>query len=121
MLRMTSASLPPLYAAWVRDLLPAPIPAEENATCDACAMTEQPEGNGEHSYNPATKCCTYLPEIWNFLAGGVLLDEHEDAVRGRATLEARIDRGVGVTPRGLLRSPTYDLLYASSPLSFGRS
>ncbi|MEO7456732.1 MAG: hypothetical protein ABIY52_10755, partial [Gemmatimonadaceae bacterium] len=114
-----SSSLPPLYAAWMDDLLRSPIPPESNATCASCAMvTDEP---GEVSYNVNTKCCTFLPDIWNFLAGAVLLDEHPDAARGRATIEARIGRGVGVTPLGLRRTQAYRLLYANSPASFGRS
>lgn len=116
-----AASLPPLYAAWMDDLLQAPIPAETNATCDDCAMVVPPDADGDPGFSPATKCCTFLPDLWNFLVGGVLLDEHPDAARGRATVEARIDRGLGVTPLGLRRPATYQILYDSSPLAFGNS
>jgi hypothetical protein len=115
------ASLPPLYAAWIDDLLGAPIPTETNATCDSCAMVVPDNAAGDTGYSPATKCCTFVPELWNFLVGGVLLDEHADAVRGRATVEGRIDRGVAVTPLGLGRPSTYKLLYDGSPQSFGQS
>ena len=30
--------LPPLYHAWMADLLTGPIPRESNATCHDCAM-----------------------------------------------------------------------------------
>ena len=116
-----AAALPPLYAAWVNDILGAPIPAETNATCESCAMIVPEDASGDPGYNPATKCCTFLPELWNFLVGGVLLDEHADAARGRTTVEARIDGGVTVTPLGLGRSAAYQLVYDASPLSFGHS
>lgn len=119
-------TLPPLYAGWLDQLLGGPIPAETNATCDSCAMllteSETAVPLAESGYNPATKCCTYLPELSNFLVGGVLLDDHPDAARGRATVEARVDRGVAVTPLGLGKSQTFDLLYANGRAhTFGQS
>ena len=90
--------LPRLQAAWLAQILGAPIPAESNATCEACAMVaDRPEGGAslEQGFNPETKCCTYLPELWNYLVGGVLDDQDVDA-RGRASVEARIDRGLAV-------------------------
>ena len=121
-----SASLPPLYAGWVDQLLDGPIPAETNATCHDCAMLltegERRTPLAESEYNPDTKCCTYLPELWNFLVGGVLLESHADAERGRATVEARIDRGAQVTPLGLGKSRTFGLLYKTGGAdTFGQS
>lgn len=121
-----SAALPPLYARWIDELLAGPIPAETNATCETCAMIvdEHPADGAKPGvgFNPETKCCTFLPELWNFLVGGVLLDDHDDAARGRATVEARIDRGVAVTPLGLGRSTTFELLYSTGTAElFGQS
>ena len=118
-----SGSLPPLYADWIDDLLGAPIPDETNATCLDCAMVVSGEPNAaEGGFNPQTKCCTFLPELWNFLVGGVLLDESPEAARGRATVEARLDAGVAVTPLGLGRSSTYKLLYEhGGAQTFGQS
>src|SRR5436190_17528101 len=100
---VTPAALPTLQAAWLDQFLGGPLPAETNATCDTCAMLvdKKEEGPEGHGFNPETKCCTYLPRLWNFLVGGVLDDPHADAVKGRSTVEARIDRGVAVTPLGL--------------------
>jgi hypothetical protein len=122
----TPASLPPLYAGWLDQLLDGPIPAETNATCHDCAMllteSERSAPLAEAEYNPETKCCTYLPELWNFLVGGVLLDSNPDAERGRATVEARIDRGAAVTPLGLGKSRTFRLLYHTGGIhTFGQS
>jgi hypothetical protein len=72
-------------------------------------------------FSPATKCCTYLPELANFLVGRVLADHSPEAAFGRATVEARIDKGIGVTPLGLQKTPLYLLLYRTSPDSFGRA
>ena len=60
----------------------------------------------DQGFNPNVKCCSYLPELWNFLVGGLLDDEHADPA-GRASIEARIDSGAGVTPLCLGQTPTY--------------
>jgi hypothetical protein len=114
--------LPKLQAAWLAQFLGAPIPAESNATCEACAMVaDKAEGGAslEQGFNPETKCCTYMPQLWNFLVGGVLGDQDVDA-RGRASVEARIDHGIA-TPLGLGRTRTYHVLYKSGTLRFGQS
>lgn len=118
------AVLPPLFAGWMDALLPGPIPSEKNATCDRCAMLPQAASetaDGELFFSPSTKCCTYLPELSNFLVGRVLSDADPAAAEGQATVEARIARGVGVTPLGLHRTPVYSLLYRMSPGSFGHA
>jgi hypothetical protein len=122
--RGADAVLPPLFARWMDALLPGPIPVERYATCDRCAML--PQGAGEVGdsdlfFSPSTKCCTYLPELSNFLVGCVLSDRDPDSAEGRATVEARIAKGVGVTPLGLHPTPVYSLLYRSSPGSFGHA
>lgn len=118
-----SGSLPPLYAGWIDAMLGAPIPPETNATCGDCAMVVAPEdrANGDTGFEPGLKCCTYLPDLWNFLVGGALLDDSAESVRGRATVEARIDAGVAVTPLGLGKSRLFQLLYQSGTEAFGQS
>ncbi len=116
--------LPPLYARWVSELLGGVIPREAQATCDACPMKGQP---GEEPldrltfFDPVIKCCTYVPELYNFLVGRILADTDPQAQAGRATVEKRIADGVGVTPLGLMQSPVFSLLYQNSSDSFGRS
>src|SRR5581483_886405 len=105
------------FDGWLHDLLGGPIPAETNATCDSCAMIVAGDTSGaplaDAGYNAETKCCTYLPELWNFLVGRVLLDDSPEAARGRATVEARLDSGVAVSPLGLRRDTAYRVLYAT--------
>ena len=119
------ASLPPLYAGWLDELLAGPIPAEKNATCDDCAMLvadSAANARDDQGFNPDTKCCTFLPELWNFLVGRILLDDHDDAARGRATVEARLDRGLGVTPLGFARTRPFNLTYSTGGIAvFGQS
>ena len=119
--------LPPLFAGWMSGLLPGPLPTEERATCDSCAMLRPaaapaPVGRDpEIFFSPETKCCTYLPDLANFLVGRVLSDPDPAAAVGRATVEERIEARVGVNPLGLAQPTKYTLLYQSGPTGFGRA
>lgn len=121
---MTSP-LPPHHAAWLDALLGGQPPEERLATCSDCAMCPAAGAapvTGLATYDPAIKCCTYLPELANFLVGRALRDEDPAAAEGRATLEARIDAGVAVTPLGLSRPRGYEVLYKNqAPSDFGRT
>lgn len=122
-----SDDLPPLYARWASEFLSAPIPVETEATCSNCAMLAA-EGGDTHLaavtpfFNPDTKCCTYLPVLPNFLIGRMLADDSPEFARGRATLEARLDARIALSPFGLGRGATFDLLYVTSgPSWFGHA
>jgi len=115
--------LPPLYARWMRELLGGPLPAETRATCGDCAMlprTADPAGT-DYFFTPQIKCCTYLPELANFLTGRILRDTDPASAEGRATVERRLSAGVGVTPLGLGQPASYLLWYNNSAASFGRA
>ena len=119
----TTAVLPPLYARWMDALLGESVPHETRATCDDCAMCA-PEGSAEPGtlyFSPRVKCCTYIPRLPNFLVGRALEDRDFAFSAGRATLERRIDGGVGVTPLGLETAAAYDLLYRHGTTGFGRA
>ncbi len=116
--------LPPLYSRWVAELLGGPVPREARASCDACPMKAQPGEDPQDRltfFDSVIKCCTYVPEIYNFLVGRVLADADPEAQAGRATVEKRMAGGVGVTPLGLMQPPVFSLLYQNSSDSFGRS
>jgi hypothetical protein len=118
-----SAALPPLYAGWMDTLLGAPIPVETGVICDRCVMCD-PEGTvAPHDrYNPATKCCTFTPELFNFLVGRILDDDDPAAQAGRATVEARLRAGVAVTPFSLGCPRPFATLYKlGGERTFGRS
>jgi Fe-S-cluster containining protein len=119
----TTAVLPPLYARWMDALLGESVPPEARATCEDCAMCA-PDGAAEPGtlyFSPRVKCCTYQPKLANFLVGRALEDRDSAFSAGRATLERRIDSGVGVTPLGLEPPATYGLLYEHGSAGFGRS
>lgn len=116
--------LPPLYASWLDGVLDGPIPNETDATCNNCAMLPDENESKKESnsfFNPKTKCCTYLPEIHNFLAGRILADDDTAFAKGRTTVEARMKAGVGVTPLSIASTPMYSLLYHNSSDVFGHA
>ena len=115
--------LPLLYARWASEFLSGAIPAEAEATCSDCAMLSgDPKKSGSATaapfFNPLTKCCTYLPVLPNFLVGRMLADDTREFARGRASLEARLESGIAVTPFGIGRTEAYDLVYLTQGKSF---
>jgi hypothetical protein len=84
-----------------------------------------PEGaslSGNTSYfSPQLKCCTYHPRLPNYLVGRALADLDFAFSAGRATLEQRIDRGLGVTPLGIEAAATFHLVYHHGQEAFGHA
>ena len=122
----TNPVLPPLYDAWMAELLPATIPPETEATCDECAMCTNEGGAHADSgffFEPTVKCCSFIPKLPNFLVGRALADDDPAAAVGRATLAKRLDAGVAVTPLGLGRHPDFEARYdrLADAGGFGRS
>jgi len=113
----TTAGLPLLYESWANELLGAPIPPETGATCASCAMVPETPEDGP-GFRATLKCCTYMPRLWNFLVGAILLDEDPEAAAGRASIEARMHDTAAATPLGLMRDSAYDAMYDMSG-SFG--
>ena len=119
----STSPLPPLLDRWMRDVLDGPLPSERRATCDDCAMCPQPgETTPDHAvfYNPTTKCCTFMPTLWNFQVGALLADASPEAAAGRRTVEARLEAGIAVSPLGCLRPPVYQAAYGLITGSFGQ-
>jgi hypothetical protein len=116
--------LPPLYAGWIDTLLLSPVSPETRATCEDCAMCA-PEGAPPSSntvyFSPQVKCCTYQPRLPNYLVGRALEDTDFAFSAGRATLEQRIDRGLGVSPLGIDQTATFGLIYEHGHEAFGRA
>jgi hypothetical protein len=112
---LAAASLPPLYAPWIEEALGGAVPEERHATCSACAMCTPTAATAATAsltvFDPATKCCTYVPTLPNFLVGLVLEDDDPAALAGRVSIERRIAAGTGVTPLGLQPDPHYVLIY----------
>jgi hypothetical protein len=118
-----SEPLPPLYANWLAELLGGSVPRERHASCDSCAMCA---GSGQqlgsnYYFNPSVKCCTYHPNLPNFLVGRILSDDDPAALPGRKAVEKAIEEGLAVTPLGVGMPPKYSVLYRNGANAFGRS
>jgi hypothetical protein len=113
-------ALPEIYRPLVEQLLPGPLPVETRATCASCAMCiEGPrQGPVQLSFDPQVKCCSYQPNLANFLVGGVL---HGGGQPGRESVVARIARRDGVTPLGLRMTARYAAWYARAKVGFGQA
>ncbi|MFN7926965.1 MAG: hypothetical protein U0Y68_03310 [Blastocatellia bacterium] len=114
--------LPPLYDAWMREALTAALPTETAAPCDNCAMLPTAGEAAHHTttfFNPSTKCCTYLPGLPNFLVGRALADQR--TATGRASVVARLQEKIAVTPFGLGMSRKFVTLYSQGTNVFGQS
>jgi hypothetical protein len=72
-------------------------------------------------FNPVTKCCTYQPELYNFLVGRILLDDDPALAYGRESLEKRFQETITVCPFGVGQAPAYTLAYTENAAAkFGR-
>ena len=119
---MSSTPLPPLYASWITECLGGEVPAERRATCNDCAMLPAPDRRAAGGFFEAsTKCCTYMPQLPNYLVGAALddLDPSPVAVTGRRALARRIAERVATTPLGLYRRPR-DIAAYDKHVDFGR-
>ncbi len=77
------------------------------------------EAQGSEHFNPATKCCAYVPTLHNHLVGGVLGERDPAMAEGRARVIATIDARIGVTPMGIVPPSQFAVLYG--PDRFGQS
>jgi hypothetical protein len=114
--------LPLLYARWVTDLLGGPIPRETRSTCDHCAMVQphDPASAAPH-FDAAVKCCSYQPNIPNYLAGGIFADPALASSTGLESVRNRMAGGLDVSPMQIGVAPSYRMFYdATAQWGFGR-
>lgn len=89
--------LPTLYQRWIAEWLPGGIPREQNATCQDCAMCADTSVDLTQDmgyYDRSLKCCTYFPDLPNFLVGRALAGENPGAAALGAFVEGRDEGGV---------------------------
>jgi hypothetical protein len=72
--------------------------------------------DGPAFYDSLTKCCTYQPELPNFLVGATLSDK---GTLARDSVIARIESRIGVTPLGVGVPPLYSAMYARAAPASG--
>lgn len=90
------------------------FPAEALSTCGDCAMKPRPgvpeDAPWAPSFLSSARCCTYHPELANFLAGRALRRADAGSERVRARLALR----QGVIPEGIRATPSYKGRYLES-------
>lgn len=63
---------------------------------------------------PNTKCCTYTPQLPNFIVGLILGDESAEMEKGRASIRARMTSKHVINPLFLGRTIDYERRYMGS-------
>jgi hypothetical protein len=124
-MNIANATLPPLYNRWMDELLQQSIPNETEAACQDCPMCSRDtqRNKSEFVFDIATKCCTYIPDIPNFLAGQILLDTDPEFERGRAAFEDQMANHLIAIPLGVSAGSDYWALYrhATDNSGFGQT
>lgn len=109
------------FDIWMATLPMSPI--EHGATCERCAMipydAEPRPETTTFSFRSDVKCCTYMPSLPNFLAGGVIMEQR--SLHAKEVLASRIDFGSGVTPLYVERTALFAHVYDAARSAFGRS
>lgn len=116
-------SLPPVYRHLVSDFFDRPKVVEGRATCDSCVMCDhgQPSPVAMEYFNPDTKCCTFTPNLPNYLVGAILTNTSVAMAEGRQRVRAAIAKRIGVTPCVLSRSRKLTLIMSGYREAFGRA
>lgn len=107
-----SFAFPRLYAPWMEELLQgAAVPAQSRSDCAHCVMCAelQPPDPNDYHFHPRVRCCGYMPDLPNFLAGAALLD---DCCRSQFEREAI--KAV-VLPSGVAPSGWYSFMQRIKP------
>ena len=123
---MSTGPLPPLYARWMDEALAGPIPNETRADCSDCNMIRRADAEPPpvQPFASDTKCCTYQPELYNFLVGGILADADKGVAWAKEVIAMRMHRRNGITPLGIradaFKMLVYERIVDKSPEMFGR-
>src|SRR5262245_4546633 len=118
----TAAGLPTLYASWLNQLLEAPIPAETEASCENCVMCDVSGRNTSGiNFHSASKCCTYIPDLPNYLIGAIFRDPDPGFAEMKAVVERELQSHLIVTPLGASSPDEYSAVYARNVDSFGQN
>lgn len=117
----TSAEpLPFLYEKWLREAAFEVIPRESRADCPNCPLCREGSGSLD-TFSPDTKCCTYFPDLPNFLVGAILVDP-DTHHQVRDSISDRIEDHSSASPLGISRPPLYALTYeAVKDRCFGKA
>jgi hypothetical protein len=95
--------LPALYENFLSDFFHSPTPMESKASCSDCSMlaSHALSEPALPSFSQATKCCTFHPDLMNYLVGGLLVDKNPSFADGRQRVRDKIANRVFVGPLGV--------------------
>src|SRR4051812_26313941 len=95
--------LPPVYQPFFDKFFDRPKVDEPRATCDNCAMCDkgEPSPVPMEYFKPELKCCTYHPQLPNYLVGAILADSSPDMEEGKKRIREQIAARSGATPQFL--------------------
>jgi len=108
--------LAPIYAPFLSELFDRPAVEESRATCNDCAMCEKGGGPAVPMdyFKPDLKCCTYHPNLPNFLVGAILSDPDPALAEGRRRIRERIERRIAISPCWVAAPKKFQLLVMAS-------
>lgn len=105
--------LPKLYHTFFPDFFENLVPVEVFSDCSNCSMICK--GNKSNMalkpFNEKTKCCTYIPNIPNYLVGNILSEDNTLAQIGKERITNTIEKRTDVTPKGIAPPKIFGLLY----------
>jgi Fe-S-cluster containining protein len=116
-------TLPPVYRGIFNELFDKPKISETRATCNRCSMCDHGDGSPVtmEFFNPSTKCCTFFPQLPNYLVGAILADETPEMAEGKRRIQKLIAGRVGITPEHLSRPRKMSLILSAYQEAFGRA
>lgn len=115
--------LPPVYQPLFDKFFDRPKIKETRATCDNCAMCDHgdPSPVKMEFFLPDAKCCTYFPQLPNYLVGAILADSSPAMEEGKRRIREQIKSRFGATPHYLARPRKMTLILQGYADGFGRA
>jgi hypothetical protein len=97
------------------------LPKERLASCNNCYMTKKRHEQFKDVYNPKIKCCTYNPDLPNYLVGAILTNTNPKNKDGIQKILGKIRARTGVSPHGLSPSKKQQLMQDVGKRCFGKA
>jgi hypothetical protein len=115
--------LPPVYSGFVDEFFDRPKVVETRAECGKCVMCDhgQPSPVAMDYFNKETKCCTFFPQLPNYLVGAILADPSPEMEEGKKRIREVIANRMGTLPWILTRPRKLAFLMSNYGEAFGRS
>lgn len=114
--------LPPVYGDVLPEMFDREAIEETRATCGDCAMIGDEGDRANVRFVASTKCCTFQPQLPNYLVGALLEDASAELEEGRRRMRAHIATRTRITPRWVAPSRRYRAIYRAARFeAFGRS